>query len=159
MRELLLDGFNLAGLFPDAAKPISFAEDPRRYIPVTGSIIYSVWNLEAEFVYIGIAGLQKDSSRRNPVSRMVSHASGRRSGDQFCIYVHDHYVVPELIKCGDYIPKNGYLDILTRDYIRKHLSYRFLDYQTDDSDTLVRSLEKQIKSGVLGFKPLLNGDE
>ena len=28
MRELLLDGFNLAGLFPGAAKPISFAEDP-----------------------------------------------------------------------------------------------------------------------------------
>lgn len=158
MSNYSIDGFDLTGLFKGSTDPISFADDPRKYIPVSGSIIYSVWNPKAEFVYIGIAGLQKNLGRRNPVSRMVSHASGRRSGDQFCIYVHDHYVVPELVKCGDYSPKNGHLDVITHDYIRKNLSYRFLNFQANDSDAVVRSLEKQIKAGVLGFKPLLNGD-
>jgi len=149
-----IDGIDLTGLFKGSTDPISFADDPRKYIPVTGSIIYSVWNPKAEFVYIGIAGL----GRGNPVSRIVSHASGRRSGDQLCIYVHDHYVVPDLVKCRNYSPKNGYLDALTHEYIRKNLSYRFLDFQASDSDAVVRSLEKQIKAGVLGFKPVLNGD-
>jgi hypothetical protein len=45
-------------------------------------------------VYVGVAG-------RNPrgaglASRLRSHASGRRSGDQFCGYVADQYVLPEL---------------------------------------------------------------
>ena len=31
-------------------------------------------------------------------TRLRSHASGRRSGDQFCVYVADHYVMPELTR-------------------------------------------------------------
>jgi len=29
-------------------------------------------------------------------TRLRSHASGRRSGDQFCIYVADRFVLPTL---------------------------------------------------------------
>jgi hypothetical protein len=55
---------------------------------------YTVWDEDGKLVYVGIAG-------RNPqgaglASRLRSHASGRRSGDQFCVYVADHYVLPEL---------------------------------------------------------------
>jgi hypothetical protein len=60
----------------------------------TGAGVYTVFNDAGEFIYVGIAG-------RNPAgsglaSRLRSHASGRRRGDQFCVYVADHYVMPLL---------------------------------------------------------------
>jgi hypothetical protein len=33
-------------------------------------------------------------------NRLASHASGRRSGDQFCVYVADRLVMPELTSDG-----------------------------------------------------------
>ena len=65
--------------------------------------------------------------------------------------------MPELVKRGDYTPSNGFLDQLTKDFIHKNLSYRFVSIETENSDTVVRRLENQIKSGVLGFSPTLNG--
>lgn len=38
------------------------------------------------------------TQREGLASRLRSHASGRRSGDQFCVYVADHYVLPELTR-------------------------------------------------------------
>ena len=87
---------------------------------------------------------------------MVSHSSGRRNGDQFCIYIHDFYVIPKLVEKGEYNPGVGILDKLTKDFIRSNLSYRFVDFDTDDSDLIVRRLETKIKSGALGFSPTLN---
>ena len=55
----ILDGYDLSKLFDNSIKPISFAEDPRKYISNNGSIIYSVWDKEDKFIYIGISGLQK----------------------------------------------------------------------------------------------------
>jgi hypothetical protein len=88
---------------------------------------------------------------------MVSHASGRRSGDQFCVYIHDYFVIPELIKNGSFEPSRGILDKLTKNYIQSHLIYRFLAYESDDSDVIVRNLEKRIQAGACGTKPFLNG--
>ena len=101
---MYLDGHNLSALFEGTDGLISFAEDSRKYIPDKGSIIYTVWDGSDTFIYVGISGLQKSEARRNPQTRIVSHASGRRSGDQFCIYVYDFFVVPELIKCGEFTP-------------------------------------------------------
>ena len=75
----------------------------------------------------------------------------------FCIYIHDFYVIPKLIEKGEYSPSIGVLDILTKDFIQNNLSYRFVGFETDDSDEIVRRLENQIKSGAFGFSPSLNG--
>ena len=88
---------------------------------------------------------------------MISHSSGVRSGDQFNVYIHDFYVVPTLVQSGKYEPAKGVLDKLTKEYIHQNLSYRFVSFQSEDSDTIVRGLEKQIQSGALGLSPTLNG--
>ena len=157
MINYVLDGYDLSPLFDSSKSLISFSEDPRRHIPNKGSIIYSVWDKEEKFIYIGISGLQKSLEKRSPLSRMVSHASGRRSGDQFCIYIHDFYVIPKLINRGEYTPSIGVLDKLTKEFIHNNLFYRFVGFETNNSDEIVRSLENQIKSGVLGISPILNG--
>ena len=153
----ILDGYDLSKLFDNSIKPISFAEDPRKYISNNGSIIYSVWDKEDKFIYIGISGLQKSLEKRSPLSRMVSHCSGMRSGDQFCVYIHDFYVIPKLIQQGEYTASKGFLDKLTKQYIHKNLSYRFVSFNSDDSDEIVRKLENKIKIGTLGLTPMLNG--
>ena len=123
MTNYLIDGYNLNDLFNTQTSRISFGEDPRTHIPKTGSIIYSVWDYDEKFIYIGISGLQKPLEKREPLSRMVAHASGKRSGDQFCIYIHDFFVIPELIQTGTYKPSRGELDKLTKSYIHDNLYY------------------------------------
>lgn len=157
MSNYIIDGHDLSDLFDTSISPISFADEPRKYVPTSGSIIYSVWDKDEKFIYIGISGLQKSLERRNPLPRMVSHASGIRSGDQFNVYIHDFFVVPKLVKSGEYEPVKGALDKLTKAYIQENLSYRFVDFQSDDSDVIVRRLEKKIQSGALGLSPSLNG--
>ena len=157
MNDYVLEGHDLSLLFDTSTSPISFSEDPRNHIPKTGSIIYSVWDSEGKFIYVGISGLQKSLERRNPLSRMITHSSGFRCGDQFNIYIHDFYVVPKLLQSGEYQPEKGMLDKLTKEYIQQNLFYRFVSFESDDSDVIVRRLEKQIQSGALGLIPSLNG--
>ena len=157
MTNYILDGHDVSKLFDTSIPPISFSDDPRKHIPKNGSIIYSVWDKEDKFIYIGISGLQKSLEKRSPLSRMVSHCSGMRSGDQFCVYIHDFYVIPKIIKSGQYQASRGLLDKLTKEYIHKNLSYRFKSFNSDNSDEIVRKLESKIKSGVLGMSPVLNG--
>ena len=88
---------------------------------------------------------------------MQSHASGRRSGDQFCIYIHDIFVIPGLIKTGEYESERGWLDKVTQKYIHDNLRYRFVSFLSDDSDVIVRRLENKIKKGDMGFTPKING--
>jgi hypothetical protein len=74
----------------DLSQPsISFSENVRDHIPNKGSLIYTVWDKDDSFLYVGIADLQRDLAKRFPLSRMISHASGVRGGDQFCVYIHD----------------------------------------------------------------------
>lgn len=96
-------------------------------------MIYAVWDRKDNFIYIGISGIQKSIEKRNPQSRMVSHASGRRSGDQLCVYIHDYFVIPELVKNGSFKPARGILDKLANKYIQTNLNYRFLAFESDDS--------------------------
>ena len=51
MTNYILDGHDLSALFDSSTNPISFSEDPRRYVPDRGSIIYSVWDKEEKFIY------------------------------------------------------------------------------------------------------------
>ena len=63
-------------------------------IPGSGAGVYTIWDDGGELIYAGIAGRNPDG--KGLASRLRSHANGRRSGDQFCVYVADHYVLPEL---------------------------------------------------------------
>ena len=126
---------------------LPFSLESIRQIPEFGSILYAVFLDKTEFIYIGIGGLSGASAKsRDPRSRIRQHTQGRRSGDQFCIYIQDFYVIPDLIR-SDYTPRKGHLYELVRDFIQSRLSFRFVVFQTDDSDQIVRRLEREIQSG------------
>ena len=151
-----VDGHDLSDLFD--LIPISFRDDCRKHIPTTGSVIYTIWNQEDDFIYVGISGTQKSLEKRNPQSRIQSHARGARSGDQFCVYVHDFYVIPEIVKKSAYEFSRGHLDSLTKEYIQSNLSYRFKNFQDEGSVKTVTELERELKKGIFGI-PILNGIE
>jgi hypothetical protein len=128
------------------------------HIAEYGSILYTVFLDQKEFIYVGIGGLSgKSVKERNPRSRIIQHSQGRRSGDQFCIYIQDFYVIPSIIN-KTYEPKKGYLDTLTKEFIQSRLTYRYLVIQSDDSDKVVRRLERELQSNQHGHGvPKLNG--
>jgi len=158
MTNYILDGHDLSSLLDKSKPSISFVEDPRKHVPKCSSIIYSVWNADEEFIYVGISS----EKSRGPVGRLLAHRSGARSGDQFCIYIQDFYVISEVVRKGFYEPAKGVLDKLTQEYIRENLFYRFVSFDLEDrkkSDEIVKSLETKIKRGeVGGMRPILNGE-
>ena len=145
-------------LFSSDAELRPFTTSNISHIPEYGSIIYTVFLDQKEFIYVGIGGLSgKSVKERNPRSRIIQHAQGRRSGDQFCIYIQDFYVIPTIIN-KTYKPKKGYLDTLTKEFIQSRLTYRYLVVQTEDSDKVVRSLERELQNNEHGYGiPSLNG--
>ena len=56
-----------------------------------------------------------------------SHASGRLSGDQFCVYVANRLVVPYLLpdQLSRFADGRLSLDVLTKKYIHEHFSYSY----------------------------------
>ena len=127
--------------------------------------VYTVWEL-GRFLYVGMAGRgvlahdveSPDEPKRTKGlwGRLNAHASGRRSGDQFCVYVCDRFVVPSLtseqqrqIEVGEL-----FLDDLTRAQICDQYEYRFVP--TADGKT-AHDLEAIVRHGALGVgKPFLN---
>ena len=157
-----IDGHNITPLFDLDTPPIPFSNPAVENIPQFGSIIYTVWNTNNDFIYVGIGGVKTGVplSQRNPRSRISQHSSGTRSGDQFCVYVQDFFVIPEIVKSEKYVPEKGLLDKLTKEYIHKNLSYRFVVFQDENSIEIVRSLESKIKRGESSFgNPFLNGTD
>ena len=127
-------------------------------IPEYGSILYAVFLDKKEFIYIGIGGVAGSTARsRDPRSRTLEHTSGRRSGDQFCIYIQDFYVIPTLLN-EEYRPQKEYLDRLVKEFVKSRLSFRFVVFQSEDSNLIVRKLEREIQEGIyLNMKPSING--
>ena len=158
-KKVNLSGEDVTCLFSGKAIPFS---NPRiEEIPKYGSIIYTIWNKKNEFIYVGIAGVRSGVplKKRNPRSRLKAHASGRRSGNQFCVYVQDFFVIPEIIKSKNkYKPARQLLDKRTQEYIHKNLSYRYKVFQNNNGIATVRRLENEIQGGIKGFGiPFLNG--
>jgi hypothetical protein len=144
-----------------------FSDWPNREVPNLRCGVYTVWD-GGTFVYVGMAGrslapdayLQPDAStlkrNRGLRDRLSSHASGRRSGDQFCIYVCDRLVLATMTAndLKDVASGKLSLDERTREYIRTQLAYRFVTTQTSNE---ARALERKVQSdGLNGVKPLLN---
>ena len=158
-----IDGDLLAAL--ETATAIPFSEWPSDRVPFCAGV-YTIWH-DKQFLYVGMSGrgwsiqkieqLRKDGVRRKGLfRRLQSHASGRRSGDQFCIYICDCLVLSELSEdeLARIVAGRLSLDELTRNYIRQHLSFRFVEMPDGPS---AHALESRIKKGALSAgKPLLN---
>jgi hypothetical protein len=138
-----------------------FSEWPNREIPQVAAGVYAIWRDTGQLIYVGMSGKGIEAvtaarTRFGLYTRLNSHASGRLSGDQFCVYVANRLVVPDLKP--DQLTRfaNGELnlDTLTKAYVRQHFSY---SYVLVDTTAQAFALERDAqRGGVLGDKPLLN---
>ena len=142
-----------------------FADWPNPDVPSVAAGVYAVWQGD-ELVYVGMSGrgmsadelatAAEAGQRRGLWTLLNSHAQGRRSGDQFCVYVGDRLVLPTLDR--EHIAAIGRgemsLDAFVKDYIHEHLAYRFL---VVESGRAAQELEAQLRAGALeAGRPRLN---
>ena len=110
-----------------------FADWLNRDVPKEQPGVYLIYH-EGRWIYIGM-------SFKNLQSRLSQHASGRRSGDQYCVYVGYRLVMPKLsidqmkgVFSGEYS-----LDDAIKEFVRSQLSYRYLLVADDPT---ARTLER-----------------
>jgi hypothetical protein len=140
----------------------SFADWPDATVPTFGAGVYAIWDREERFIYVGMSGrgITASTVRRNTphgiYTRLASHASGRRSGDQFCVYVADRLVLPTLTPDDIEAIGSGrhQMDAFVRRYIHENLRYRFV---TLPDGAAAYVIESAIKNGKWEHgRPLLN---
>lgn len=134
-----------------------FSDWPTGEVPSVGSIVYTIWNRADAFIYVGMAGRNGiiSAKPKGPFGRLESHASGRRSGNQFCIYVCDRFVLPRVHNRIPEIAEGKLsLDQLTREFIRAELGFRFVPVE---NAAAARTLEQTLQRGEWGIGcPFLN---
>jgi hypothetical protein len=136
-------------------KAHKFSDWPNPEVPRFGAGVYTIWHKDGRFIYVGMSGKGITAAtipRNSPhglYTRLHSHWAGRRSGDQFCVYVADRLVLPTLnqddiasIACGHHE-----MDALVRRYIHDEFMYRYIIVQ-DWREGL--AIEAAIKSGAWG---------
>jgi len=128
-------------------------------VPLNVAGVYAVWD-GSSLIYVGMSGREIEKNRHRAkyglVNRLHAHASGRLSGDQFCVYVANRLVIPSIEV--EILPKFASgeitLDKLTRAYIHKHFEYQFAVVNTSQA---AFELEDSARTGdVFGKRPLLN---
>ena len=138
-----------------------FSDWPNSEVPAVAAGVYAVWDGEG-LIYCGMSGREFDKVAASGrvkfglVTRLASHASGRLSGDQFCVYVANRLVIPSLKpeQLDMFATGELNLDSLTKSYINEKLEYQFAFVQ---SSAEAYALEKRCREGVIfGMKPLLN---
>jgi hypothetical protein len=131
-------------------------------VPTFGAGVYTIWHQDGRFLYVGMSGRSMTADtvhRRKPLgiyTRLKSHASGRRSGDQFCVYVADRLVLPTLSQedIREIASGQRQMDAFVRKYIHHNLSYRFVILPDGKA---ARDLEAAIQGGKWGpGRPFLN---
>jgi hypothetical protein len=139
-----------------------FSQWPNPEVPKFGAGVYTIWHRDGRFVYVGMSGRGISEStvpRNSPhgiYTRLHSHASGRRSGDQFCVYVADRFVLPILTQEDIAAIASGrhQMDAHVRRYIHENLLYRYVIVPDGRAALLV---EAAIKSGTWEYgRPILN---
>jgi hypothetical protein len=139
-----------------------FSEWPNPTVPTFGAGVYAIWHNDGRFIYVGMSGrgITAETVHRNTpqgiYTRLQSHASGRRSGDQFCVYVADRLVLPILSSDDIASIASGrhQMDAFVRRYIHENLSYRFV---LVPNGSTAYALERTIKRGEWDHgRPLLN---
>jgi hypothetical protein len=143
-----------------------FADWPNELVPRVAAGVYTVWEQQT-FVYVGMAGRtltaeqiqSKRATRAKPTGlfdRLTAHSWGRRSGDQFCVYVCDLLILPQFTpeQLRQVGRRELSLDALVRNYIWERLSYRYVEVPDGAS---ARELELEVKHrGLQGQFPRLN---
>jgi hypothetical protein len=142
-----------------------FSDWPNQAVPKVAAGVYTIWD-HGRFIYVGMAGRglaaedidapDEPVKAKGLLNRLNSHAIGRRSGDQFCVYVCDRFIVPHLSgeQQGQVADGGLSLDALTRQYIRER--YEFCFVTTSDGGEAL-ALEREVQRGALSAgKPFLN---
>jgi hypothetical protein len=112
----------------------SFANWPDPAVPTFGAGVYTIWDKDGRLIYVGMSGrgiTAGTTQRKAPqgiYTRLHSHASGRRSGDQFCAYEADRLVLPTLSQDDIAAIGSGrhQMDAFVRRYIHENFYFRFV---------------------------------
>jgi hypothetical protein len=140
----------------------AFVDWPNVQVPRFGAGVYTILHGDRRFIYVGMSGRSITSATEPPQrpyglwAGLDSHAGGRRSGDQFCVYVADRLVLPTLTPDDiEQITSGRHrFDAFVRRYIHHHLSYR---YTIAPDGAAAHATEATIRSGEWAFgRPLLN---
>lgn len=137
-----------------------FTEWPATHLEIGPSGVYTIW-ADNLFVYVGMSYAHRNDAdkvkAKGVFGRLASHASGRRSGDQFCVYVCDRFVIPRLTPADKTALADGerLLDARTRAYIHDEFGYRVI---VTESGNVARELESRIRREGLprSGRPLIN---
>ncbi|HTP53111.1 MAG TPA: hypothetical protein VMK42_20655 [Anaeromyxobacteraceae bacterium] len=141
-----------------------FSDWPNPGAPSVTAGVYSIWD-GRELIYVGMSGRSATEESLGHAkmrgrawglrTRLHSHWSGRRSGDQFVVYVADRLVLPTLTRAQVKAIAAGEhsMDALCRAYIHERLAYR---YACVANGTTAFEVEKRARSGALGPFPALN---
>jgi hypothetical protein len=146
---------------PEFSSRHRFSAWPNAYLPAVAAGVYVVWE-GATLIYGGMSGREFEKAvasqkrRFGLVTRLASHATGRLSGDQFCVDVANRLVIPSLDPqvLSRFASGELSLDALTRAYIHERLEYQFAIVA---SSAQAYALERECRKGSrFGMKPLLN---
>jgi hypothetical protein len=146
------------------ATALKFADWPDPRIPRRAAGVYTVWRQE-DLLYAGMSGrgaqaedftVGSDGKAAGLWTRLRSHATGRRSGDQFNVYICDRFVIPTLTQDQQQEIASGrlLLDQMTKEFISQNLTYRYLVCR-DGTEAL--AIERSVRAGQLpAGRPYLN---
>jgi hypothetical protein len=137
-------------------------------IPRVAAGCYTIWDLDDRFLYAGMAGramtVASIAASRSALStrmsglrsRLSAHQNGRRSGDQFCVYVFDYFVLPRLSPAdiAQVLQRTRRLDDDVRAFVQTNLSYRW--YETADAATAFALERSLVNEGIRGRLPFIN---
>jgi len=138
-----------------------FSEWPNRDIPLVAAGVYAIWHGN-ELIYCGMSGreienaVKENKKKYGLITRLNSHAQGRLSGNQFCVYVANRLVIPTLtaddlskFSTGEYK-----LDYMTKSYIHNNFEYQYIIVESSSN---AYRLENKARDGeIFNQKPLLN---
>ena len=143
------------------SQKFKFSEWPNRAIPPVAAGVYAIWQGDL-LIYCGMSGrevekaIESNKNKYGLITRLNSHAQGRLSGNQFCVYVANRLVIPTLttndltkFATGEYK-----LDYMTKSYIHYNFEYQYLIVSSSQE---AYSIENKARSGLIfKQKPLLN---
>jgi hypothetical protein len=145
----------------DFSHRYKFSDWPNSEVPIVAAGVYAIWDGDT-LIYCGMSGREfekvvpAEKVKFGLFTRLASHASGRLSGDQFCVYVANRLVIPSLKpeQMTKFATGELNLDKLTKAYINGRLEYQFAPVHTSAE---AYALEKRCREGAtFGVKPLLN---
>ena len=104
--------------------------------------VYTAWRHgDSQCFYVGMAVTALRS-------RISSHFSGQRGGDQFCLYVYDSFVHQERCALTD-TPTTRAVNTLTGQWIRDYVSFRCIELEMER----IRAVETHLRRS---WRPTLN---